>query len=536
MPLLTARFVADRPAIDPQKENRLFVVAELTAKGDAVERVRPALDTVLALDVSGSMQGPPIAQVIASVAQIAELFQPTDRVGIVAFSDNATLVCAPEPMNDAGKRLLRARAARLTADGGTGMYAGLELSASTLLSQRREGARRAVMLLSDGAPNVGPCTPELLAQLATDMRKNVSVSTLGYGINHNEDILSRIADAGGGRYSFVQDPLRCQHEFAMAVGAQADMVVDGVELSFAPAAGVRIVRVLGAPSSGFSASGLAVTLGDMTDGQTRRVALEIQTSKMDPQKLAGELVAMRVSYKRAGASESFSATESAVVDLRSNDTKPEGAPACHVFILRAEETRAEARALADRGQWEGAGATIRALMKEMEASGLFVKNDGSELSEVFELLLDEAMAFERRPDAEQYKQFRKDAVRSTLYSGSAQAKATRGASVRVLSRTAGNFPEAYLVEVLGARTRHKLGAQCTLGRTADADIVIMSDRVSRRHADVYALQGEFWVCDLGSTNTTCVNGQRLASAPHKLAHGDVVELGGVELRYEERVP
>jgi Ca-activated chloride channel family protein len=535
MPLLTARFTADRPAVDPTKENRLFVVAELTAKGDGVERERAPLDAVLALDVSGSMQGPPIEQVIASVGKIADLFQETDRVGIVAFSNNATLVCAPEPMNDAGKRLLRTRASRLSADGGTGMQAGLELSESALVAQKREGARRTVLLLSDGAPNVGAATPDALAQIVTGMRKNVSVSTLGYGINHNEDVLARIADAGGGRYFFVQDPQRCQHEFAMAVGSQADMVVDAVELSFAPAAGVRILRVLGAAQSGFSAAGLSVSLGDMTDGQVRRVALEIEASKMDPQKLAGELVTMRVSYKRAGGAEAFTSNESAVVDLRAGGSKPEGATACHVFVLRAEETRVEARAFADRGQWEGAAASIRKLMKEMEDSGLFKKNDGSEMSEVFELLLDEAMAFERRPSAEQYQQFRKDAVRSTLYTAGVQAKGSHGASARIaMSRTAGNFPEAYLVELRGVQARHLLGAQCTLGRTSGADIVIMSDRVSRRHADVYALQGEFWVCDLGSTNTTCVNGQRLASAPHKLAHGDVVEVGGVELRYEEK--
>jgi Ca-activated chloride channel family protein len=537
MPLLTARFAPDRPAIDPTKDaNRLFVVAELVAKGDGVERERPPLDAVLALDVSGSMQGPPIAQVIASVGQIADLFQQTDRVGIVAFSNNATLVCAPEPMNESGKRLLRLRAARLAADGGTGIQAGLELSEATLVQQKREGARRTVLLLSDGAPNVGAATPEALAQIVTGMRQNLSVSTLGYGMNHNEDVLSRISDAGGGRYFFVQDPQRCQHEFAMAVGSQADMVVDGVELSFAPAAGVRILRVLGAAQSGFSAAGLSVALGDMTDGQVRRVALEIETGKMDPQKLAGELVSMRVSYKRAGGAEAFTANETAIVDLRAGGAKPEGTAACNVFVLRAEETRAEARAFADRGQWEGAAAAIRKLMKEMEESGLFAKNDGSELSEVFELLLDEAMAFERRPSAEQYQQFRKDAVRSTLYTAGAQQKHTRGASARVLSRTAGNFPEAYLVEIRGAGTRHLLGASCVLGRTADADIVILSERVSRRHADVYALQGEFWVCDLGSTNTTCVNGQRLASAPHKLANGDVLELGGVELRYEEKAP
>jgi pSer/pThr/pTyr-binding forkhead associated (FHA) protein len=48
------------------------------------------------------------------------------------------------------------------------------------------------------------------------------------------------------------------------------------------------------------------------------------------------------------------------------------------------------------------------------------------------------------------------------------------------------------------------------------------------------LEGEFWACDLGSTNVTKVNGEPLGSTPRKLKEGDVVLVGDVELVYEER--
>lgn len=105
----------------------------------------------------------------------------------------------------------------------------------------------------------------------------------------------------------------------------------------------------------------------------------------------------------------------------------------------------------------------------------------------------------------------------------------------MLEHAAGNYPEAYIRVKNGpdAGKRHLLREECVIGRTASADVSIISNGVSRRHAEIYALEGEFWACDLGSTNVTMVNGEPLASAPRKLQPGDVVLVGDVELVYEE---
>jgi pSer/pThr/pTyr-binding forkhead associated (FHA) protein len=101
----------------------------------------------------------------------------------------------------------------------------------------------------------------------------------------------------------------------------------------------------------------------------------------------------------------------------------------------------------------------------------------------------------------------------------------------MLDLAAGDVPEAYLVHGGG---RHRLRAECTIGRAADADIALVSAGVSRRHAEIYALEGEFWASDLGSTNPTFVNGCPLGPSPVKLADGDRIVVGDVELVYEEK--
>lgn len=56
--------------------------------------------------------------------------------------------------------------------------------------------------------------------------------------------------------------------------------------------------------------------------------------------------------------------------------------------------------------------------------------------------------------------------------------------------------------------------------------------LSRRHAHVFERDGELYIEDLGSTNGTYVNGQRLDEHARKLGDGDVIGFGGDFLVYE----
>lgn len=77
----------------------------------------------------------------------------------------------------------------------------------------------------------------------------------------------------------------------------------------------------------------------------------------------------------------------------------------------------------------------------------------------------------------------------------------------------------------------------TIGRDASSSqIVVQGEGVSRAHARVARDGDGFVLHDLGSSNGTFVNGQRLAG-PHRLRSGDRIRLGqSVELAYEFSAP
>jgi hypothetical protein len=78
-------------------------------------------------------------------------------------------------------------------------------------------------------------------------------------------------------------------------------------------------------------------------------------------------------------------------------------------------------------------------------------------------------------------------------------------------------------------------AVINLGRRIENQVVIDDPRVSRSHAQLRAMRGQYILCDLNSTGGTFVNGQQIAQCI--LRPGDVISLAGVSIIYgEESTP
>jgi hypothetical protein len=71
----------------------------------------------------------------------------------------------------------------------------------------------------------------------------------------------------------------------------------------------------------------------------------------------------------------------------------------------------------------------------------------------------------------------------------------------------------------------------TIGRQHDCTIVLADPNVSRHHAEVRPAGDGFAVADLGSTNGTRINGERIPG-PHQLVDGDEVRCGNTIMHFE----
>ncbi len=67
----------------------------------------------------------------------------------------------------------------------------------------------------------------------------------------------------------------------------------------------------------------------------------------------------------------------------------------------------------------------------------------------------------------------------------------------------------YIVQKNGKQNRVEEGQDITIGRAFDNSIFIEDPSVSRHHAVIRWKGGMMYVCDLGSTNGTSLNGEKL---------------------------
>jgi Protein of unknown function (DUF3662)/FHA domain len=72
-----------------------------------------------------------------------------------------------------------------------------------------------------------------------------------------------------------------------------------------------------------------------------------------------------------------------------------------------------------------------------------------------------------------------------------------------------------------------------IGRSSECDVVVGDPNVSRRHAEIRRMGRGYSLVDLGSTNGTEVNGQRVTET--SLMNGDVIGVGTTQITFERRI-
>jgi len=500
---------AERASV-PSGKSSLWAAIKIAANAGPLEKERAPLALVLVLDVSGSMKGDAIMHVLQSCRIVSELLGENDQLAIVTFADHAGIRCGLTAMTDAGRASVTQALAGIAADGSTNMQAGLEAGAGLLASAPAK-LRRVMVVLSDGQPNRGYTTPAQLSTFIQTLRP-LGVSSLGFGLHHDENVLSAIATAGSGRYAYVPDPVGARVELARAALAHGGIVADSLEMKLKPAEGVELVKVLPAVQLRHGGSGIAAAIGDVFVDESRIVACELA---LDLIKANGQLVELEVTGRSPdGASHVMKTVLK--VDVHAGPHTIDRAAQRDILLVRADQSRQEARGHADRGSPASAAALLRAMVKEIIASEGFSATDGSELAELREQIVDEIANYERKGSAEEVIH---------------QRKGTLGYSPYVTSAKQAVVPApGRLIDEHG--NKHPLFTDTTLGRSNYCEIPVLDASLSRKHARIMYVDKKFVLQDLGSTNGCYVNGIAVRANSAALQDGDVVQLGFVKFKLE----
>jgi hypothetical protein len=144
---------------------------------------------------------------------LAGQLQPQDIFSVVTFARTAHLFVDGVPGTQAGK--VAEDLSGLTPEGGTNLEDAMNLAYATALHHYQANGVNRVVLLTDGAANLGNVEPDVLKKKVEANRKQgIALDCFGIGWDgYNDDLLEVLSRNGDGRYGFINTPEQAATEF-----------------------------------------------------------------------------------------------------------------------------------------------------------------------------------------------------------------------------------------------------------------------------------------------------------------------------------
>jgi Ca-activated chloride channel family protein len=163
------------------------------------------------------MSGRPIELAKQAVSHAAGMLDQRDRAALVVFDDHIDLIHRLAEVSSRQRNDLRAALARVDARGSTDLCSGWLTGCRELARYETpsdpDRVRRAIVL-TDGLANQGETSVPAIRQHATELRhRGITTTTLGMGHNFDEGLLSAMAEAGGGNFTYIESASQLARTF-----------------------------------------------------------------------------------------------------------------------------------------------------------------------------------------------------------------------------------------------------------------------------------------------------------------------------------
>ena len=222
-----------------QQRNLVRVAMRVPATGRGAGQ--PLRLTVL-LDASGSMEREDrAASLRRAIEVLASLLGANDRVNLISFARQPRMLVEQLPGDQAGQ--LVDLIARTPAEGGTNLEEALRLAGEFARRHQDPAAQNRVVLITDGAANLGNADPAQLAERVVTLRQQgIAFDACGVGTDGLDDaILEALTRKGDGRYYVLDSPADADAGFARQLAGAFRPAAENVKVQvrFNPA---RVAR------------------------------------------------------------------------------------------------------------------------------------------------------------------------------------------------------------------------------------------------------------------------------------------------------
>ncbi len=260
------------------------VLLNLYIKGQEVRSTKRApVNLVLVIDKSGSMSEVGKLEYAKEAAKrIISGLGSGDRLAVVAYSTGVQLLYPIQFLKDKESAISVVNS--LYPTNSTNLSGGLITGIDQLKLHKGDSFINRVILLSDGLANVGITDIGQLGRIASQAAENgIHITTMGLGLNYDENLMMNLAEYGAGNYYFIESPTQLagifEKEFGQIIATIAKDPV--IYLSLAP--GIQLKNIYGYTHT-IKDGKVQINLGDLFSGQERNILIKLNAPTDKPGK------------------------------------------------------------------------------------------------------------------------------------------------------------------------------------------------------------------------------------------------------------
>ena len=262
--------------INDTTKNTGFLYAEVKADDyKPTDKVRAPLNIAIVLDRSGSMQGAKLANVKKAADYLIDKLNDKDILSIVVFESGVGVLQKSAPVTD--KKSLHEIVSTIVTGGGTNLGGGMVEGFNQVKSHYKSGYVNSVLLLSDGIANEGIHDVPTLQSMAKKWFTNesISISTFGVGTDYNENLMTALAENGGGNYYYIKEPNMIPKVFEKEISGLLTLVAKQATLTFKLPVALSIQRVYGGNYE-MDKNVMTVKLNDIFANETKGILIKFK--------------------------------------------------------------------------------------------------------------------------------------------------------------------------------------------------------------------------------------------------------------------
>jgi len=234
----------DKTYMLSEEKQTAYIRVGLTGFPMEEEDYRAPVNLAIVLDKSGSMKGEKIARARNAAIMAIERMNPNDILSFITYDNTVNVLIPATRVSD--KEALFEMIRSIRAGGSTALFAGVSKGAAEARKFLSEDYANRVILISDGIANVGPSSPYQLGMLGESLiKEGISVSTIGLGLDYNEDLLAELALKSDGAHFFAKDARDLANVFDREFGRALSIVAQNLKINIRCEPGIRPVKVMG---------------------------------------------------------------------------------------------------------------------------------------------------------------------------------------------------------------------------------------------------------------------------------------------------